>query len=58
MDSRSRPDSRVLSYVGCSLREPWAEPRIVIGDRTPNFAGFLDRDERTAQSFPARWASS
>jgi len=48
MDSRSRPDSRVVSYVGYSLKEPWGEPRVVIGidaDEAEYLAEFLDRDE-------------
>jgi hypothetical protein len=29
------PGQPVMSYVGCSLKELWAEPRIVIGEPTP-----------------------
>ena len=48
MDSRSRPDRPVVSYVGYSLKEPWGEPRVVIGidaDEAGYLAEFLDRDE-------------
>ena len=48
MDSRSRPDRPVVSYVGHSLKEPWGEPRVVIGidaDEAEYLAEFLDRDE-------------
>jgi hypothetical protein len=42
------PGQPVVSYVGYSLREPWGEPRVVIGidaDEAEYLAGFLDRDE-------------
>jgi len=38
----------VVSYVGYSLKEPWGEPRVVIGidaDEAEFLADFLDRDE-------------
>jgi hypothetical protein len=38
----------VVSYVGYSLKEPWGEPRVVIGidaDEAEYLADFLDRDE-------------
>jgi hypothetical protein len=38
----------VVSYVGYSLKEPWGEPRVVIGinaDEADYLAAFLDRDE-------------
>jgi hypothetical protein len=38
----------VVSYVGYSLKEPWGEPRVVIGidaDEAGYLAEFLDRDE-------------
>ena len=38
----------VVSYVGYSLKEPWGEPRVVIGidaDEAEYLAEFLDRDE-------------
>jgi hypothetical protein len=37
-----------VSYVGYSLKEPWGEPRVVIGidaDEAEFLADFLDRDE-------------
>jgi hypothetical protein len=37
-----------VSYVGYSLKEPWGEPRVVIGidaDEAEYLAEFLDRDE-------------
>jgi len=37
-----------VSYVGYSLKEPWGEPRVVIGidaDEAEYLADFLDRDE-------------
>ena len=42
------PGQPVVSYVGYSLREPWGEPRVVIGidaDEAEYLAEFLDRDE-------------
>jgi hypothetical protein len=42
------PGQPVVSYVGYSLKEPWGEPRVVIGidaDEAEYLAGFLDRDE-------------
>jgi hypothetical protein len=42
------PGQPVVSYVGYSLREPWGEPRVVIGidaDEAESLAAFLDRDE-------------
>ncbi|MGD0604961.1 MAG: hypothetical protein ABSA53_15330 [Streptosporangiaceae bacterium] len=50
------PGQPVVSYVGYSLKEPWGEPRVVIGinaDEAEYLAEFLDRDE-CAQSGPAR----
>src|SRR5437763_16823934 len=44
-DAPGRP---VVSYVGYSLKEPWGEPRVVIGidaDEAEYLAEFLDRDE-------------
>ncbi|MDQ2813260.1 MAG: hypothetical protein M3Z75_15635 [Actinomycetota bacterium] len=38
----------MVSYVGYSLKEPWGEPRVVIGidaDEAEYLAEFLDRDE-------------
>ena len=57
MDSRSRPDRPVVSYVGYSLKEPWGEPRVVIGidaGEAEYLAEFLDRDEcaRRGQQVP------
>ena len=52
------PGQPVVSYVGYSLKEPWGEPRVVIGidaDEAEYLADFLDRDE-CAQS-PLRQAS-
>jgi hypothetical protein len=49
------PAQPVVSYVGYSLKEPWGEPRVVIGidaDEAEYLAGFLDRDE-CAQRGPA-----
>jgi hypothetical protein len=48
------PGQPVVSYVGYSLKEPWGEPRVVIGidaDEAEFLADFLDRDEcvRTGQ---------
>ena len=48
MDSRVAPGQPVVSYVGYSLKEPWGEPRVVIGidaDEAEYLAEFLDRDE-------------
>ncbi len=48
MDSLA-PGQPVVSYVGYSLKEPWGEPRVVIGidaDEAAYLAEFLDRDER------------
>lgn len=42
------PAQPVVSYVGYSLKEPWGEPRVVIGidaDEAEYLAEFLDRDE-------------
>lgn len=42
------PGQPAVSYVGCSLKEPWGEPRVVIGidaDEAEYLADFLDRDE-------------
>lgn len=42
------PAQPVVSYVGYSLKEPWGEPRVVIGvdaDEAEFLADFLDRDE-------------
>jgi hypothetical protein len=42
------PGQPVVSYVGYSLKEPWGEPRVVIGidaDEAESLAKFLDRDE-------------
>jgi hypothetical protein len=42
------PAQPVVSYVGYSLKEPWGEPRVVIGidaDEAEFLAEFLDRDE-------------
>ncbi len=42
------PGQPVVSYVGYSLKEPWGEPRVVIGidaDEAETLAAFLDRDE-------------
>jgi hypothetical protein len=42
------PGQPVVSYVGYSLKEPWGEPRVVIGidaDEAEYLADFLDRDE-------------
>ena len=44
------PGQPVVSYVGYSLKEPWGEPRVVIGidaDEAEYLAEFLDRDEST-----------
>jgi hypothetical protein len=50
------PGQPVVSYVGYSLKEPWGEPRVVIGidaDEAEYLAEFLDRDE-CAQGGPVR----
>jgi hypothetical protein len=42
------PGQPVVSYIGYSLKEPWGEPRVVIGigaDEAEYLAEFLDRDE-------------
>lgn len=42
------PGQPVVSYVGYSLKEPWGEPRVVIGidaDEAEYLAEFLARDE-------------
>ena len=42
------PSQPVVSYVGYSLKEPWGEPRVVIGidaDEAEYLAEFLDRDQ-------------
>ena len=42
------PGQPVVSYVGYSLKEPWGEPRVVIGidaDGAEYLTAFLDRDE-------------
>src|SRR5438876_7528111 len=42
------PGQPIVSYVGYSLKEPWGEPRVVIGidaDEAEYLADFLDRDE-------------
>lgn len=42
------PGQPVVSYVGYSLKEPWGEPRVVIGidaDEAEYLAEFLDRDD-------------
>jgi hypothetical protein len=42
------PAQPVVSYVGYSLKEPWGEPRVVIGidaDEAEYLAEFLDHDE-------------
>ena len=41
------PGQPVVSYVGYSLKEPWGEPRVVIGidaDEAEYLAEFLDRE--------------
>jgi hypothetical protein len=50
------PGPPVVSHVGYSLKEPWGEPRVVIGvdaDEAEYLADFLDRDE-CAQRGPAQ----
>jgi hypothetical protein len=42
------PSQPIVSYVGYSLKEPWGEPRVVIGidaDEAEYLADFLERDE-------------
>jgi hypothetical protein len=42
------PSQPIVSYVGYSLKEPWGEPRVVIGldaDEAEYLADFLDQDE-------------
>jgi hypothetical protein len=42
------PPQPVVSYVGYSLKEPWGEPRVVIGidaNEAEYLADYLDRDE-------------
>src|SRR5260370_1217659 len=49
------PGQPVVSYVGYSFKEPWGEPRVVIGidaDEAEYLAEFLDRDD-CAQRAPA-----
>jgi GLTT repeat (6 copies) len=52
----------VVSYVGYSLREPWGEPRVVIGidaDEAEFLADFLDRDEcASTGQLPAQQVTS
>ena len=53
------PGQPVVSYVGYSLKEPWGEPRVVIGidaDEAEYLAGFLGRRPRTSRR-PARNAA-
>jgi hypothetical protein len=55
------PGQPVVSYVGYSLKEPWGEPRVVIGidaDEAEYLAEFLDRDEcaQRGQQFPPQQA--
>ena len=55
--TRGRPGQPVVSYVGYSLKDPWGEPRVVIGinaDEAEYLAEFLDRDEcaRRGQQVP------
>lgn len=48
------PPQPVVSYVGYSLKEPWGEPRVVIGidaNEAEYLADYLDRDE-CAQGAP------
>jgi hypothetical protein len=49
------PGQPVVSYVGYSLKEPWGEPRVVIGidaDEAEYLAEFLDRDECVQRGQP------
>lgn len=55
------PGQPVVSYVGYSLKEPWGEPRVVIGidaDEAEYLAEFLDRDEcaQRGQQVPTQHA--
>ena len=54
------PSQPVVSYVGYSLKEPWGEPRVVIGidaDEAEFLADFLDRDEcASTGQLPSRQA--
>ena len=57
MDSAVAPGQPVVSYVGYSLKDPWGEPRVVIGidaDESEYLAEFLDRDKcaRRGQQVP------
>jgi hypothetical protein len=57
------PGQPVVSYVGYSLKEPWGEPRVVIGidaDEAEYLAEFLDRDEcaQRGQQVPPQQALS
>ena len=50
------PGQPVVSYVGSSLKEPWDEPRVVIGidaDEAEHLAEYLDHDERAKSGQPA-----
>jgi hypothetical protein len=55
------PGQPIVSYVGYSLKEPWGEPRVVIGINAYEaeyLAEFLDRDECVPQEqFPGQQAS-
>ena len=54
------PGQPVVSYVGYSLKEPWGEPRVVIGidaDEAEYLAELLDRDEMNVSSW-CRFRSS
>jgi hypothetical protein len=55
------PGQPVVSYVGYSFKEPWGEPRVVIGINAYEaeyLAEFLDRDECVPQGqFPGQQAS-
>jgi hypothetical protein len=49
------PSQPIVSYVGYSLKEPWGEPRVVIGidaDEAEYLADFLDRDECAQRGQP------
>jgi hypothetical protein len=51
------PSQPIVSYVGYSLKEPWGEPRVVIGidaDEAEYLADFLDRDECAQRGQVAR----
>jgi hypothetical protein len=61
--TRVAPGQPVVSYVGYSLKEPWGEPRVVIGidaDEAEYLAEFLDRDEsaQRGQQVPPQQALS